>query len=58
MNIKSKRFWLNFLTAITMTGAMVANYQMSTQTAQIVLVVVSVANIVLQTWFNQDISGS
>ena len=52
--IKSKRFWLNIATAITMLGSLTNVVQLNATEAKYLTMVVTLANVVLQVWFNQD----
>ena len=54
MKTKSKRFWLNLLTMVTIVGASLADAPLSPLALEIAMVTVAVANIVLQTWFNTE----
>lgn len=51
---KSKRFWLNTLTAITMMGAIFSGMDLSAKEMKWVTFGVATANIILQVWFNKE----
>lgn len=52
--LKSKRFWLNVFTAVTMIGSITNVLNLSPKVEEYVTFSVALANIVLQVWFNQD----
>ena len=52
--IKSKRFWLNVTTAITMLGSLTNVVELNATEAKYVTIAVLLGNIVLQVWFNKD----
>jgi uncharacterized membrane protein len=54
--IKSKRFWLNVVTAITMLGAVVGGLDLDAEQAKVITFIVAFANIILQVWFNKEVS--
>lgn len=49
--MKSKRFWLNTITAVTMLGTVALGLDLSANELKIVTFIVAVANIVLQVFF-------
>lgn len=51
---KSKRFWLNIFTAVTMIGSLVNVIDLNATEAKYLSIAVTVSNVVLQVWFNQD----
>jgi len=52
--LKSKRFWLNITTALTMLGSLTNVVQLNATEAKYVTICVVLGNIVLQVFFNQD----
>jgi hypothetical protein len=53
-HLKSKRFWLNVVTAVTMLGAVATTVELSAKETKILTLSVAVANIILQVFFNSN----
>lgn len=51
--IKSKRFWLNVVTSITMLGALTSTIQLNASEAKYIGIAVALSNIILQVWFSK-----
>lgn len=52
--LKSKRFWLNLTTALTMLGSLTNVVELNATESKYVTICVVLGNIILQAFFNQD----
>lgn len=52
--LKSKRFWLNVTTTVTMLAAVLSGYNLTPKQSEILTITVALCNIVMQVFFNQD----
>lgn len=56
--LKSKRFWVNLVTTLTMVLSLGNVMELSETQAEYLTLSVAVGNIILQVWFNQDKKSS
>ena len=52
--LKSKRFWVNLFTVLSMSGVLFLNIPLTATQAKLSTLVVGISNLILQVWFNQD----